>query len=42
MMNEPKIILDVGCGRKKQPGAIGIDFNANTDADVIHNLNQQN
>ena len=32
-------LLDVGCGRKKREGAIGIDFNANTDADVVHNLN---
>ena len=32
-------VLDVGCGKKKKEGAIGIDFNANTDADVIHNLN---
>ena len=28
-------ILDVGCGRNKQPGAIGIDCNRDTDADVI-------
>ena len=28
-------ILDVGCGRNKQPGAIGIDRNRDTDADVI-------
>jgi len=34
-----KLILDVGCGRRKIPGAIGIDFNINTDADVVHNLN---
>jgi predicted SAM-dependent methyltransferase len=31
-------ILDVGCGTKKKKGAIGIDFNSQTDADVIHNL----
>ncbi len=31
-------ILDVGCGRNKQPGAIGLDSNARTDADVIHDL----
>lgn len=30
--------LDVGCGTKKKEGAIGIDFNTQTDADVIHNL----
>ena len=28
-------ILDVGCGRNKQPGALGIDRNRDTDADVI-------
>lgn len=33
----PKI-LDVGCGRNKIPGAIGIDFNPLTDADLIHDL----
>lgn len=33
-----KKILDVGCGRNKHPGAIGIDINPNTDADVIHDL----
>lgn len=31
-------ILDVGCGRNKHPGAIGIDVNPRTDADVIHDL----
>ena len=43
-MNSPdsaeakKKILDVGCGRNKTPGAIGIDANPKTDADVIHDL----
>jgi SAM-dependent methyltransferase len=32
-------ILDLGCGRNKHAGAIGIDFNENTDADIIHDLN---
>lgn len=32
-------ILDLGCGNKKRPGAIGVDFNEHTAADVIHNLN---
>lgn len=32
-------LLDVGCGRKKLAGAIGIDVNPNTQADVIHDLN---
>ena len=40
-MNEPspaKKILDVGCGWNKTPGAIGIDSNPQTHADVIHDL----
>jgi len=32
-------ILDLGCGNKKIQGAIGIDINPLSDADVIHNLN---
>ena len=32
-------ILDIGCGKHKTPGAIGMDCNPRTDADVIHNLN---
>ena len=35
-----KKILDLGCGNKKRPGAIGVDFNERTSADIIHNLNQ--
>ena len=31
----PPRILDVGCGRNKRPGAIGIDRNRDTAADVI-------
>ena len=31
-------ILDVGCGWNKTPGAIGIDSNPKTQADVIHDL----
>jgi SAM-dependent methyltransferase len=37
-LNAPKKILDVGCGSNKYPGAIGIDFNPKTAADVIHDL----
>lgn len=33
-------ILDVGCGKHKAPGAIGIDFNTETAADIAHDLNQ--
>ena len=32
-------ILDIGCGKHKTQGAIGLDCNSGTDADVIHNLN---
>lgn len=38
-MNQPLKVLDLGCGNKKRPGAIGIDFNSRTAADIIHNLN---
>lgn len=33
-------ILDVGCGANKYEGAIGLDNNPRTDADVIHDLGQ--
>jgi len=32
--------LDLGCGNRKRPGTIGIDINPDTDADIVHNLNQ--
>jgi 2-polyprenyl-3-methyl-5-hydroxy-6-metoxy-1,4-benzoquinol methylase len=32
-------VLDIGCGRNKFPGAEGIDFAANSMADVRHDLN---
>jgi SAM-dependent methyltransferase len=32
-------ILDVGCGMKKRMGAIGIDVNPRSDADIVHDLN---
>lgn len=35
-----KKILDVGCGTNKHPGAIGLDNNPRTAADVIHDLGQ--
>src|SRR5580658_809577 len=31
-------ILDIGCGVNKVPGAIGMDANPRTAADVIHDL----
>jgi predicted SAM-dependent methyltransferase len=35
-----KKILDVGCGSNKYEGAIGLDNNPRTAADVIHDLGQ--
>jgi SAM-dependent methyltransferase len=37
-VNLARKILDVGCGWNKTPGAIGIDANPKTHADVIHDL----
>lgn len=34
----PGAVLDVGCGSKKYPGAVGIDRSADTDADIVHDL----
>jgi SAM-dependent methyltransferase len=34
----PGPVLDVGCGSKKHPGAVGIDASPDTDADVVHDL----
>jgi SAM-dependent methyltransferase len=31
-------VLDVGCGSKKRPGAVGLDISADTDADIVHDL----
>jgi Uncharacterized protein conserved in bacteria len=33
-------ILDLGCGLRKHPGAIGIDANPRSHADIIHDLNR--
>ncbi|MSR77796.1 MAG: class I SAM-dependent methyltransferase [Candidatus Omnitrophica bacterium] len=33
-------VLDVGCSRNKVSGAIGIDIDPNSQADIIHDLNQ--
>lgn len=30
--------LDLGCGKRKREGTIGIDFNSDTQADVVHDL----
>ena len=34
-----QIEVDLGCGNKKRPGTIGVDFNERTKADIIHDLN---
>ena len=34
-----KKMLDLSCRNKKRAGAIGVDFNERTSADIIHNLN---
>jgi SAM-dependent methyltransferase len=36
----PGAVLDVGCGVSKTPGAVGLDISADTDADVVHNLDR--
>lgn len=33
-------VLDVGCGRNKAAGAIGVDIDRNSNADIIFNLDQ--
>jgi SAM-dependent methyltransferase len=33
------IVLDLGCGRRKLSGSVGVDLNEDSDADVIHDLN---
>lgn len=38
--SETMDILDVGSGKAKTPGAIGIDFNARTAPDIVHDLNR--
>jgi SAM-dependent methyltransferase len=37
--NLSPIILDLGCGRKKRPGSIGVDHTDKLSADVLHDLN---
>jgi SAM-dependent methyltransferase len=34
------IILDVGCGASKQPGAVGMDHQALEGVDVVHSWNE--
>jgi len=35
-----KKILDLGCGNRKTKGAIGVDINRNSQADIIWDLNK--
>jgi SAM-dependent methyltransferase len=34
----PGRVADIGCGSKKHPGAFGVDISADTDADLVHDL----
>jgi SAM-dependent methyltransferase len=36
----PGTILDIGCGSAKTPGAVGLDLSADTDADIVHDLDE--
>jgi SAM-dependent methyltransferase len=36
--NTARRVLDIGCGANKVPGAVGMDINPRTAADVIHDL----
>jgi len=33
-------ILDIGCGRSKTPGAVGIDILSGEGVDIVHDLNR--
>jgi SAM-dependent methyltransferase len=41
LLNEvrERIILDLGCGKKKRIGAVGVDYSDRHNADIIHDLN---
>jgi SAM-dependent methyltransferase len=34
----PGTVLDIGCGSSKLPGAVGLDVSADTEADIVHDL----
>jgi len=36
----PGQILDIGCGAAKAPEAIGLDISSDTDADIVHDLDE--
>ena len=33
-------VLDVGCGSAKYPNAVGLDISPDTDADIVHDLDE--
>ena len=37
---DERLILDLGCGGKKRPGVLGVDLNARTNPDILHDLNK--
>ena len=37
---EDKKALDVGCGQRKLKGAVGLDINPKSEAEIIHDFNQ--
>ncbi len=37
--NYVPFMLDLGCGNKKRPGTVGVDYNARVDGDISHDLN---
>ena len=39
MSNDQKVRIDLGCGKKKRAGSIGVDWSDQHDADVVHDLN---
>jgi SAM-dependent methyltransferase len=38
--SRPGRVLDLGCGSRKYPGAFGVDISADTDADLVQNLDE--
>jgi SAM-dependent methyltransferase len=35
------VIIDLGCGTRRQPGAVGVDSNPAVEPDVVHDLNRR-
>ena len=38
--NKNHKLLDLGCGIRKRPGAVGVDIVPNPNVDIIHDLNK--